>query len=303
MRTWIRLCKKALIKKDDPVCDFVREFGWSIVQLKGPYTFSDPLAKILDDITNKRGSRFEKLVVNPISLTESGLDHVVKIVERSSSPAVLEFLLGGMEKSGRIEKAQALLSHYGRTLSRLSLSGMTLESWLPEIALSFPTRDCFPKLTGLVVSQYSKGPFPSDCLSWILAVVTTSSRRPEVTSPSPTSSGDVVASPGLTCSDSEAGGLVSVELEGIVFEDEEWEEVLKAFDFSSLQVLALVNSNFAEAQFQLLIDLIPDDETEMTRLKVLDIRQTDIAKTADPQLLKELLGKLQEKVSSVEILK
>ncbi|KAK3821163.1 MAG: hypothetical protein J3Q66DRAFT_438074 [Benniella sp.] len=303
MRTWIRLCKKALIKKDDPVCDFVREFGWSIVQFRGPYTFSDPLAEVLGDITNKRGSQFEKLVVNPISLTESGLDHVVKIVEGSSSSAALEFLLGGMEKSGRIEKSQALLGHYGRTLSRLSLSGMILESWLPEIALSFPTRDCFPKLTGLVVSQYSKGPFPSDCLPWILAMITTSSRTLEVTSPSPTSSGDVVVSPGSTCSDSEAGGLVSVELEGIVFEDEEWEEVLKAFDFSSLQVLALVNSNFTEKQFQLLIDLIPDDETEMTRLKVLDIRQTDIVKTADPQPLKELLGKLQEKVSSIEILK
>jgi hypothetical protein len=38
MRTWVQLQFTTQVSDDDPVCDFMRKYGWSVVSLNGPWT-------------------------------------------------------------------------------------------------------------------------------------------------------------------------------------------------------------------------------------------------------------------------
>lgn len=109
MRSWVRLQCHRLVTKDDPICEFVRQYGWSIEVLDAQLTFSDHLAEILDEVTKSSGSRLHKLTVDPHALSTSGVQHVHNIVTRLSSSSTLGVYVEDQEKADQSEKAQALL--------------------------------------------------------------------------------------------------------------------------------------------------------------------------------------------------
>ncbi|KAF9359960.1 hypothetical protein BGX34_008032 [Mortierella sp. NVP85] len=54
--------------------NFIRRHGWSAITFVAPRSFSDSLAKLLDEHTQEIGSRIARLDITPTSLTTPGLD-------------------------------------------------------------------------------------------------------------------------------------------------------------------------------------------------------------------------------------
>jgi hypothetical protein len=195
MRTWIRLRTAKSITEDDPICGIVRKYGWSIVRLRIMDPLGDHLLAILDDVTSKRGSRFERIDLHPFLLTDSGLDHLHRIVERSPSSMGLVLSMQRLHTDGRIELAHTLLCQYRRKLHGLFLQGDSPEEWLPQIRSSFPTRSSFPQLTLFGVFYREKRiNIPSDCIPWVVDMVSAPVPEPELPQqPTPTHDTDAIA--------------------------------------------------------------------------------------------------------------
>ncbi|KAF8938437.1 hypothetical protein BGZ58_000890 [Dissophora ornata] len=68
---------------ENDISSVFRQFGWSIRTLKANSTFSDELAKLLDEATRLKGSSLRWLKLDPWSLTSPGLDCMDRIIERS----------------------------------------------------------------------------------------------------------------------------------------------------------------------------------------------------------------------------
>ncbi|KAF9952482.1 hypothetical protein BGZ65_005228, partial [Modicella reniformis] len=64
MRTWIRLRDNMSITDNDPVNDFIRQYGWSIVLFDEDETKNSTFAAILDDIPTTRDSQLENLLIS-----------------------------------------------------------------------------------------------------------------------------------------------------------------------------------------------------------------------------------------------
>ncbi|KAG0221383.1 hypothetical protein BGX31_009934 [Mortierella sp. GBA43] len=304
MQTWIRLQCKSVVKEEDPITDFVREYGWSIVRLKIPQSFNDCFASTLYDITKEKGSRLEKVDLYPYSLTSRGLDHLDKIIDNSPSLVGFRLLLKPKNWAAEVEYTQLVLTRFGKRVTGLFFLGDTPEKWLPQIASSFPTRSCFPVLTELDLFL-DMDTIPSNCVSWIATVVSTPPQHLEY--PQQSSTSDVVEQPSsLTVrgSGTPTAGctpLVRFTMERVILRPEEWGAVIKALDFSTLEVLSFAISNFSGEQLKLLVDRVPDSANETVPLRMLSVGESDVVKKADPRVLEGMLGILREKVPLISI--
>ncbi|KAF9941725.1 hypothetical protein BGZ65_001853 [Modicella reniformis] len=270
MRTWIRLQNKMSSMDNDPVNDFIRQHGWSIVFFDENKTKNDTFAAILDDIPSTRAAQLESLRFNTINFTASGFIRLDKIIQRSPNFKGLGLNVH-LSEQGSLEMAQSLLSQYGTQLFSLELYGY-VEKWLPEIASSFPTRDSFPNMASLKLKSNP----PSRCIPWIVAMISSPSQI-LVSSSSDRSLAKNVVDKRSTRSDSEVTGswtkLRRFRLRFAKLQPEEWRQLIQAIDFSVLEDLGFYESNFSREQLKLLIDCIPNNIHEVP-LKTLDLLYT-----------------------------
>ncbi|KAI8349085.1 hypothetical protein B0O80DRAFT_460680 [Mortierella sp. GBAus27b] len=306
MKTWIRLRWGKLITVDEPVCEIVREYGWSIVHVRASISFSDQFAGYLDDGTSERGSRLETLEVYPFNLTDAGLEQLGRTIERSPQLMGLILFLPNMNLPGNVETTQALLSRHGKKLHGVSLYGKSPGQWLPQIASSFPTRNCFPVLRKIEILFSKRASIPSNCVSWIIAMVSAPPQDFD------SSSWDDLVVEQQPSSDIHHGSgirnigwmnITKVCLENVVLGPEEWEMVIKAIDWSSLQQLSFASSNFAENQMKLLVDCVTGCSTEMMPLRSVSIWNSDVVMKTDSGALEAILAPLKEKLPSIDIRK
>lgn len=78
-----------------------------------------------------------------------------------------------------------------------------------------------------------------------------------------------------------------------------WEHVIMAIDFSTLQHLDVRYSNMDQEQIKVLVDRIPDDTIFKVPLETLDIRDTDIVRTTE---WRPILTELRRKAPLVTVL-
>ncbi|KAF9362603.1 hypothetical protein BGX34_005843 [Mortierella sp. NVP85] len=307
MRTWIRLQNRMPVAKQDAVCSFVREYGWSIVQLRAPWTLSDCFVAMLDDDLSWKGSQLEKVAVSPFRLSDSGLNHLENIIHRSQE---FGLLLNNLDQGSHIEKAQFLLRRFGKMLSGISMAGNSLEQWLPQIAISFPTRKCFPNLNSFAIGHSNRIDFPSECLPWVLTMISAPSQEAEPlpTGPSSRNVDKKKRHPpksvsGSTGSNPLPRNIVSIELVRLSFTSDEWKKVIESIDFSTLQGLSFLGSNLAEDQIRLLSDRISANETDALPIRTLNIRNTDAVNCVDPSDLEAMLSAIEKKAPSMKVMK
>jgi hypothetical protein len=289
MRTWIRLQNHNLITVKHSVCDFVRQYGYSIVFLDGPSTLGDHFATALGGSISKNGSQLKRFDLDPLSLTIPGLHGLERILKRLQSSVEFRLHLSNFEKNGQMEKGHLLLTRHGYMLDGLEMYGDSPEQWLPWIASSFSTRSCFPKLLSFNLGFRSRCDLPSKCSLWIASMVTAPPQVPGSSSPSP---------PAVK----PWSGLEKFSLRSVLLQPEDWTTVLEAIDFSVLQCLEFNGSNFSQEQFRLLVECIPDPlpgNAFKAPLKTLDIRDTDLAKSLDAR---SVFAELQMKRPLVKVI-
>ncbi|KAG0246599.1 hypothetical protein B0O80DRAFT_531922 [Mortierella sp. GBAus27b] len=188
MVSWVRLQNPGEAREFDFVCDFIREYGWSVVSFKAPWIFTNHLAGPLNEVIDQRGSRLETLDICPFALEGPGLYHLENILEQSPCLIRLHMSFMEMQLNNSAERAQMLLHRFGEKVTELTLSGDAYEQWLPHIASSFPTRDNFPNLICMTLEHSNSGStinMPTNCLPWIVAMISSTCSS---TSPSPPTS-------------------------------------------------------------------------------------------------------------------
>ncbi|KAG0246137.1 hypothetical protein B0O80DRAFT_426407 [Mortierella sp. GBAus27b] len=267
MESFIKVQKQQLVPVHTPLCDFIAEYGWSVKSLAIPWTFSDVLATMLDVITLKRGSKIVDLHITPTSLTSSGLDALHGIVERSQCLTSLQLAFFNLEQDKTLDMAELLLERYGKKLSDIKLFGRSIDIWIPRLAQSFPTRESFPALRCFSVGCYTLSDISQDNLGWLMSMV---AAPPKQTAPSP-SPPTYTASPieELEAPKEPYTPLTYLRVMGLKFENGEWDPLIRALDFSSLERLSFDHSNFSRLQLLPLVERI-NVFPGLLPLKVLD---------------------------------
>ncbi|KAK3825280.1 MAG: hypothetical protein J3Q66DRAFT_327384 [Benniella sp.] len=295
MDTCLNLQSEKLVTEGSMVSKFFRQYGWSISSLDAPWTFTDYLAAILDDVTQIHDSRLTDLVLSPSSLTTDGLDAMDRIIKRSQSLAYFWLFFDDLGNEANQESAQASLARYGAKLSKLSLNGGSIGSWLPRLAHAFPARSCFPTMSDIYIcNNLDKQEVPHDCIQWFAAML---SPRPQP-SGSPMAQGSCTGTVQQAAKTTTPTQLEVFGLNGVILLPQDWETLIRAIDFSTLEALYLDKTNFSLGQLDLLLDCIARTVMKPASLTALSLENTDLLVDADKDALR---ARIQKVVPSVAV--
>ncbi|KAF9353251.1 hypothetical protein BGX34_011714 [Mortierella sp. NVP85] len=298
MKTWIRL----RIFDGSYVNDFIRQYGWSIVFLDGNNAFNTTFGLIEDSVSSTRASQLEHLhaMIGDAGAGEARLDKIIQQLPNITGLG-LSVVLGLLDTF--FEQTQRRLTAYRNVLTMVQLSGVSFTQWLPQIALTFPTRDCFPSLMSFGMSPTLVTSLPSICVPWIVAMVS-SPPRGAVSLANPSSSQQNISDEKGTPQESVTRGpwtpLRKIVLSRIKLQPEEWRLVIEAMDFSELEHLRFGHSNLSREQFRLLIDRIPDRKIFKAPFKFISVRGTNLVKGAESRSVLDELRKKTPWVNIVE---
>ncbi|KAG0221247.1 hypothetical protein B0O80DRAFT_232602 [Mortierella sp. GBAus27b] len=302
MRT--RIHGSNMTTENDPVCDFVREYGWSLVWLRMLGPCYDGFGKLLGGIVDKGGSRLERLQINPLYLSGSELG-LYRIIDQSPRLASIDLCLDFVD----IDCLERGLSQLSRRFgNRKTPSGLLFTGEVPVESRPWndrppPGRDRFPDLTTFDLIVNKGTILQHDYIPWIANMVAAPVHRPESVRTylefnEESSSSSIMSSGGPNV---EQARLVRVSIEGVVFRPDEWMMVITAIDLYALQELSFADSNFSAKQFELLVDCISGDETEPPPLRSLNIKGSNLAQSTDSRTLREMLDALLEKAPLIKI--
>ena len=254
---------------DPAVYTFIRRYGWSITNLVVPESFSNRLAKLLDESIQERGSKMAHLDMTPTSLTTPGLDAMSRVINQSQGLTYLRLSLGTLQEKNKKEKALLLLGRHKDRLTSLRLVGWHIETWLPQFSRAFPDRDGFPELAEFFLECGSMNALDGSAGQWIASMV---SSRPQPSSPL------------------KAFGVKSTKPWTKGFET-----MINSIDLSTLEELHLKYDDFSHEQLKLLVDRITAYGAPSLPLRLLDINGEKLDNSA------ELFVSLREKDPEIKI--
>ncbi|KAF9363435.1 hypothetical protein BGX34_004145 [Mortierella sp. NVP85] len=159
METHVNLDECHLSSDDIAVCDFIRQYGWSIKNLGASSSFSDRHAELLDQVTQERGSMIEHVDITPDSLTETGLNALHRAIERSKNFHSVRLCLNELQRSDRMQKALLLFERYKGQLRSLRLKGYDQNrQWMARFTQVIIVKDAFPILEALCAENVKNVP-------------------------------------------------------------------------------------------------------------------------------------------------
>ncbi|KAK3821077.1 MAG: hypothetical protein J3Q66DRAFT_425997 [Benniella sp.] len=301
MRTWIRLQNGMDEKDADSVREFIRHYGWSVVFFEG-FLINDGNAftAILNHIQNQRSYQMESLTIHADDSGTTWGDNLDRVLQRS-----LNFKHLGLYIQAWDETLHSVIDLYGTVLSKLYVFAGGFGQW-SELPLSFPTRNSFPNLVSFELFPKNEVLLPWAFSSWIIAMVSAPPRGLIALA-------TVAQSPLQQDGESRQSSyhdepiepwtsLRKILLRQVRLRPGEWNAVVMAIDFSSLEHLDLRWSNIYLQAFELLVDRISGYSTSHLPLKTLDISGTHFAQMAHPITLDALLEDLRKKVPWVTII-
>ncbi|KAG0220688.1 hypothetical protein BGX31_010698 [Mortierella sp. GBA43] len=271
------------------ICNFIRQYGWSISHLNTASMLNDHLATVLENSTQIQGSKLTHLTLSQHSLTNIGMDSMNRVIKRSRDLAFFGAWLVGLHKESQPEKVAPFLERYGARLNKLTLRGNAVERWLPTILKSFPPRSGLPTLDYLDIRCHTKHAFPRKCIAWLVSIISVPLQPPEPSTIGDTSTGTPQSS-GKPCAPQNQ--LKKFRLCNITLVPEDWEALIKAVDLSVMLELLFGETNFSQVQLDLLLDRIAGAGKQSTSLKCLDIRKTDLVINANKDALRNRIQKV-----------
>ncbi|KAF9349861.1 hypothetical protein BGX34_001554, partial [Mortierella sp. NVP85] len=263
-------------KFNDPaVCDFIRKFSYSIATLVVQESFSDDLAKLLDECTMKLASNIARLDIAPTSLTKAGLDAMDRIIKRSTELTYLRLTLRSLHQEQQLEKALLLLEQYKNRVTSVHVSLWCEESCLTKIKRVLPDRSRFPRLEEFSVDciNWDRGPRGA-ARQWIISMISARAQPP---------------TPPLK--------VVGVKID---LQPQDWEAVIKAIDLSTLEELHFDNCNFSQEQLKILADHIVDSKMLFLPLNLIDIKGSRVERMDDVAAMRELTMRIEQKAPHVK---
>ncbi|KAF9344445.1 hypothetical protein BGX26_004362 [Mortierella sp. AD094] len=281
------------------------ECGWAIKELDNSWKFDDKLAITLDEATVQFGSKLTALSLDAWNLSPEGLKCMRQVVRRSSSLKKLGVEFSFLYESSQQDKLRFMDESIREKLTSITLKGNYPDSWMPSVAKAIPLRQLIPRLESFKIESWA--PITKGYYKWVAAMVSNpshASARPPVFSQlwrQNSSSAETYDSPNEITET--YSPLKQFSLEGTKLEPEEWETVIKALDFSSLEELSFRGSNFSLAELDILIDRI-NPENDETPLRLLSLEGTEADNDSAVDILVsqvERLRKRAQHLANVEL--
>ncbi|KAF8938807.1 hypothetical protein BGZ58_000113 [Dissophora ornata] len=265
------------------ITPILKKYGWSVRRLVTNKAFSDDHVAVLDNSTKERPCKLKSVMLDVTSLTSDGLKSMDWIIHDSEDLEHLSMEFQELDDREQRIKAIRTLYLYGSRLNGLTLRGDQASLWLDELRNMLPGRNQLPQLESLKVVCQGMQSIKSSDADWLSAMLKAPPQPPNSTplvdpSFSP-------PRPWVSLSD--------IRFEYMEFSVDSWTRIIRALDFSGLKSLSFENTNFALEQLQLLVELIPDDETDVP-LKTLYVKNTRLVECKDIQELKLMQAKLEE---------
>ncbi|KAG0226066.1 hypothetical protein B0O80DRAFT_531998 [Mortierella sp. GBAus27b] len=255
MRSWIRLQDKMNIFNEHAVYDFIRRFGWSIVVFDEGFTANNTFAAILDEIPNTKSLQLESLWIDPKDSSIHQVRRMDRIMRRSGNVRDLGVYMD-FQKLPHIDDFKSLhtfLIQFGAILSKLQLNVNNLEqlSWIAAL----PPRSTFPKLESLELYAKHDMAITSNCLDWIVSMISAPPPRHDDDDDDGQQGNDDVDSESSSSSLSWRP-LKMIGFCHIQFSLDGLKSLLDAMDLTRLEKLDLRGSPFSSDQFDLVAEHI-----------------------------------------------
>ncbi|KAG0221031.1 hypothetical protein BGX31_010258, partial [Mortierella sp. GBA43] len=264
-------------------------YGHTVEILRMSWAFGNHFAELLDRITSLKGSQFRVIQLNTNDLLEHGLECMGRVIDRSKALETLEMEFYGTRTMG-LSMDTNFLTRFGDQLTGLTLRKKEAGPWLSKIASIIPTRRKLPKLESFQLvmdgdmDQSNDKPvrIGGDDTSWIVKILTgapaaaESSATPTV-APLPEGTSTDILKPEKDATLDGWRSLKKIALKGVNLEAQaDWEKVIQAIDFSTLECLVLGEGNFSQSNLESLVDAIKDQSqsTSPLPLQTLDIDRT-----------------------------
>ncbi|KAF9175399.1 hypothetical protein BGX21_005529 [Mortierella sp. AD011] len=273
--------------------------GWAIKELDSSWRFDDRLANTLDKATTSLGSMLTTLSLDVWNLSHEGLKCMQQVVRRSNSLKRLVVEFSFLSDSVQQDKLGFMDETIIEKLTSISLKGNSPDSWMPSAAKVIPFRQLVPRLESFKIESWA--PITKGFYKWVAAMVSIPSHagaRPLGFSHlrQNFSSAGMYESPNEiteTCSP-----LKRFSLEGAKLEPAEWETIIKALDFSSLEELSFRGSNFSLNDLDILINCISPDNDEMP-LRLLNLEGTEADNDAAVDILVSQVERLRKRAQDL----
>ncbi|KAF8980068.1 hypothetical protein BGZ46_004656 [Entomortierella lignicola] len=293
----------------DSLYEIFHQQGWSINILETNMTFNDDLAQLLDTSTQFKGSKFTKLLLDTNSLSSAGLDRMDRVISLSYALEHLDLRLDELDEASRLRKLVWLVGRHGSRLNSLTLHSKSPDFWIQQFAEAIPTRSNLPVLEDFHLLCFDSGPkdiiakisektvTSKTCIEWIAAMV--SSQPHVIWSSTRPSTPDIFVTNQSLISTIEPPkawtSLRSISLNGIHLQSGDWLTVIEAIDFSALESLSFIGSNFDLEQLEILVDCILDDDESQVPLSLLQLNFTNLVDYMDDEAPWALITELGDK--------
>ena len=265
--------------------ELLTHYVWSIDALYAYSTFNDELAMLLEQGADWATPKLKYLVLNPRSLTVTGIDSLSQMIAKSDylEQFSLNLIMNNLEEERERTKLGPLLRQHKLKLTSLIARGTHAVGWIDRIQELCPTRAHMPILEELHMTFLGRPYIPSDRARWLANMVSV---------PSPLSTS--ISSSGSICLSPPCRSLRVVILKYLRLRANDWRMLIDAIDFTALEHLSFELSNFSVRELGLLVMRIPDPGTLPTDipLRSLNLRVEPSLNIHGPGLVQELKRKV-----------
>ncbi|KAF9364644.1 hypothetical protein BGX34_000880 [Mortierella sp. NVP85] len=243
----------------------------------------DEIARLFEQST-ANNSKLRTLILDTWELTNEGLEYMDRVISRSKS---LERFMIDQSISGAKfrDKATFLVSRHGKKLTGLSfriVESHQMTETIEWLVATFPSKLECPRLSDFQLTfPRIKGEIPDAYVQWLALMLTAPGPQSTISSIDPDTAHSIIKA---------WSPLTRLCLQYSQFNSDGWKSLIKGIDFSTLEILDLSDTNFADEQLDLLIECVVKAH-KLVPLRTLDLTSSAVSRSVDPA---ELYSKLDE---------
>ncbi|KAF9438476.1 hypothetical protein BGZ76_007595 [Entomortierella beljakovae] len=310
--------------------DMFQEFGWCVFQVGG-IELNSQYAISLNKSISIRGSVLVAVELNITAMTSEGIEAMCNIIECSPNMMILGLIFVAFDHPEAATAIAKFLSKHVNIITKLELLDTQFSNaWLMMLEGLYCNPHDLKALNGFNIRASKKEKLPGSSIQWIADLISAppsvhhsaESELPSVLLSAESEPLSIPQSAELeplsvphsaeseqdfasrsTDHMKERRGLKLIELCNFQLDDNDWATIVDALDFSELTYLSLIHSNFSLKQFRHLVNSLPDNDIEDSKLESINLKYTPLEVEGTPsEDLHNLCYKLIEKAPNVKIL-
>ncbi|KAF9358804.1 hypothetical protein BGX26_000876 [Mortierella sp. AD094] len=282
------------------------KYDWSIEHLDVQgleFLAQHPIAEFFDKLTESRAPKCTSMTgLRASCLTADNFQKIERVVQRSQAIKSLRVRFDDREVETIQEKVKYLHGPIGKKLTEIEFDKYSFpDSYFPDASKAsylldlsiknpFPMLESFKFFTRLVISE--------DWAEYIAAIVARPSQAPErILDTAAIPQNVSTVEPSLKSH----RPIKEFRLAHSYLGRESWRTIIRALDFTTINILGFQACSFSLEQLEMLTEIILEEASgSVVSLQELHLFQTKLRET-DDDIVQELFVRLREKTPQVEI--